>query len=361
MLKRKRILKAALPLLACMLFLSGCGAKSHDSTDRPKKINGHYVIYDWDDFYAAEEEIAKQQELEYARLREEYKASQQEKKQQELAQKLAEAKEMEENPSFTMLDVGQGLCCFVKSGLQTMLYDTGSQMAEDRLLSFLQENEIEHLDYLVLSHPDEDHIGNASAILSAIPTDNVILRKDDLVGKETATAKQLIHVLENADTTVMEPAAGTKLPFGRAEIEIQGPLSTHEEVNDNSLVVTIAYGQRRILLAGDSELEAEEELVEAGIFLKADAYVASHHGSYNGTSESFLSAVSPRYVLISCGLGNDYGHPHASAMALFANETEYLYRTDLQGDITFIMDANGLYFEKQPCQDYSCGDDVNGA
>lgn len=361
MLKRKRILASALVFLVGMLFLSGCGAESRDSTDRPRKINDHYVIYDWDDFYAAEKEIEEQQNMEYARLREEYRTEQQELKQQQEAEKLALAKESGENPSFTMLDVGQGLCCFVKSGLQTMLYDTGSQIAEDKLISFLQENGIGHLDYLILSHPDEDHIGNASAVLSTVPTDNVVLRMEDLTGKETATAKQLLHVLENADTTVLEPETGTKLPFGRAQIEIQGPLRTHEEVNDNSLVVTVAYGQTRILLAGDSELEAEEELVEAGIPLKADAYVVSHHGSYNGTSESFLSAVNPRYVLISCGVGNDYGHPHASAMALFANETEYLYRTDLQGDITCIMDAGGLYFEKQPCQDYSCGDDVNGA
>ena len=109
------------------------------------------------------------------------------------------------------------------------------------------------------------------------------------------------------------------------------------------------------MVSGDAEVQSEQDMVDSGADLSADVYVAGHHGSATSSSEYFLDAMSPSYVLVSCGTGNSYGHPTADMLQRVKDRGIELFRTDLQGTVIAYSDGNSLTFNTEPTQDWTPG------
>ena len=118
-----------------------------------------------------------------------------------------------------------------------------------------------------------------------------------------------------------------------------------KDLNDCSLVMTAEYGQNRILFMGDAEQDVERDLLSDGADLRADVLKVGHHGTKYATTSRFLSAVKPSYAVISCGLDNEYGYPKEEVLERLLSAGAQIFRTDIQGDIHFVMDGTRIAYE----------------
>ena len=134
--------------------------------------------------------------------------------------------------------------------------------------------------------------------------------------------------------------------IGRAKITVLAPLRASDVADGNahSLVLTVWFGEVGMLFAGDMETDGEAALLHyysTGV-LDCDLYQVSHHGASDASSDSFVSAISPRYAVISCGAGNAYGHPSGETLVRLERAGAEILRTDLLGEIVFKTNGRWL-------------------
>ncbi|MBR1845762.1 MAG: MBL fold metallo-hydrolase [Oscillospiraceae bacterium] len=237
------------------------------------------------------------------------------------------------------LDVGQGDAALLRSGAETMLIDGGPRENEDRLLADLEELGVDHLDYMVATHPHEDHIGGLSGVMEQITVEECWMPED---AADTWTYTHFLETLDTHDVAVTVPQPGDTLSFGSCTVTVLAPLSTAEEHNNNSLVLRVVCGGTAFLFTGDMEDAEEGELLRSGADLSADVLKVAHHGSRYTSSMEFLRAVSPEMAVISCGADNDYGHPHGALLQRLGYLEIETYRTDQMGTITVTSDGQTL-------------------
>lgn len=255
-----------------------------------------------------------------------------------------------------ILDVGQGLAVLIEAGEDTLLYDGGGADTSSFVVSYLQKQEISDLDYCIASHYDADHLSGIVGTLHKFEI-GALFAPDYIY--DTKTYASFVNTAEEKALVIHHPASGESYPLGDGCIEILAPQGTgYEDENDYSIVVKVSIGDSSLLLTGDATNVSEAEMLDAGIDLASDILVLGHHGSYNSTGIDFFNAVSPEYAVISCGKGNDYGHPHPRIINLLKDNALPLYRTDLQGTVCFTMTGDEIIFDKSPCQDYATGDEV---
>ncbi len=243
------------------------------------------------------------------------------------------------------IDVGQGDATLIICGEHAMLVDTGDTAKGTAVQNYLRKQNVKKLDYLILTHPDADHIGGAPVIITKFEIDKVFVSNYE---KDNKTYQKLIQALDNKRIKASTPKAGSKYSLGTAEITIIAPNAEYDNPNDASVGVIIQNGDHRFLFAGDAGEDAEQDMLENGIDLSADVYHAGHHGSRTSTSEAFFDAVEPSYAVISCGEGNSYGHPHAQTLNLFRTNGVKVYRTDEQGSIIAESDGTQLSWNCSP-------------
>ncbi len=241
------------------------------------------------------------------------------------------------------ISVGQGDAILLQEGTNGFLIDSGESSAADIVLEYLEDQGIETLDYVVGTHPHEDHIGSLAAVISAYPV-GVILMPE--VAHSTATYEGLLDTIIDQGLTVTAPEPGTELVWGDVVIEILAPLKTYDSLNNDSIVLKVIHGENSFLFTGDIEAEAEGDLLSSD--LRADVLKVAHHGSATSTSAEFLAAVSPSYGVISVGEGNDYGHPSEDTLERLAAADVEIYRTDLSGAVVFTSDGAALSITGAP-------------
>jgi len=136
--------------------------------------------------------------------------------------------------------------------------------------------------------------------------------------------------------------AATDFALGDTTLDVLFPFSpatgeVFENVNNASVVMKVTQGPWRVLLTGDAEKEVEAQLLAAGLDLEADVLKAGHHGSHSSSTEAFLEEVAPRLMLISCGTGNTYGHPHRETLEKAAALGILVLRTDTDGRLDIVF------------------------
>lgn len=243
------------------------------------------------------------------------------------------------------LDVGQGDSILLGCDGAYMLVDGGSVSQSQFLVSRLNRLEVKSLDYVVNTHPDEDHCGGLAGVLARYPAQHVYAS----VTEHTTRAFENVAKYADAQGSSIEmPELGTSWQLGEATVELIGPVEDFDETNNQSLILRVDYGQTSFLLTGDMEVEAEEALLRAGANVRADILKVGHHGSTTSTSQAFLNAVSPSIAVISAGEGNDYGHPHEQTLTALQTRQIELYRTDTQGEIIMISDGETITVTTDP-------------
>jgi len=201
----------------------------------------------------------------------------------------------------TLLDVGQGLSTVVQTTNHWLVFDTGGKFSSESdsgqsiILPFLRSQGLSHIDSLIISHGDNDHIGGAESVLNNIQVQQLL----------TSVPQQL------AAYTPINCTAGQTWQWDGVVFTILSPALAFDSDNNNSCVLKIAAHNGTTLLTGDIEADAETWLVQHyGDYLKADVLVAPHHGSKTSSTIEFLQAVKPAYLLIPSGYRNQFGHPH---------------------------------------------------
>jgi competence protein ComEC len=243
-----------------------------------------------------------------------------------------------EDAAFSMkfIDVGQALSVLVTCDGVSMLYDGGNVADGSTVVSYLQKQGVEELEYVFCSHAHEDHVGGLAAALAKFKANHVYA---PVTTASTTCFKNFVKYANQQGLEIEVPTAGTTWSLGSATVRLLGPVNSYSDTNNTSLVLRIDYGSTSFLLTGDMEQTAEDDLVNSGADLDVDVLQVGHHGSETSSGYVFLRAVMPEVGIISVGAGNSYGHPHESALSRLRDAGVDVYRTDLLGDIVILSDG----------------------
>ncbi len=238
-------------------------------------------------------------------------------------------------PRLTMLDVGQGDALLLRSPKHVVLVDAGGRLGdahfgETELLPMLVDRGVRHIDVAVLTHVHPDHCGGLPAVLDNLDVGSLWISPRRFRGDcaqrllEACAARAIpIHLVRDGD--VLTVGAMSLRAF------VADRTFKHSPENNSSVVLRAGIGRWTSLLTGDVERDEEEMLAERDI--RADVLKVGHHGSRTSSTPALLDAVHPRIALISCGLHNTFGHPHASVVESLRSRGIHTWRTDRNGTI----------------------------
>lgn len=244
----------------------------------------------------------------------------------------------------TFLDVGQGDAAVLQCGGQAMMIDGGKAKASSYIYSWLKKNQISHLDVMVATHTDADHIGGLSGALNYAKVGTAYC---PLTSGTTKTFQSFVKYLKKQGKSITVPKAGDEFSLGGAQVRILGPTDPQAEGNNSSIVLKVTFGDTSFLFTGDAERDEEQELLESGYDLESTVLKVGHHGSDTSTSYLFLRTVNPQYAVISVGADNTYGHPTETVLSRLRDADVKTYRTDLQGTITAVSDGKKVTFQTE--------------
>ena len=235
------------------------------------------------------------------------------------------------------IDVGQGDCTFIELGNgQTILIDAGNPENGDDIVEYIRELQYSDIDYVVATHPHDDHIGGMAEVLQNFKVEKMYMPN---AVHNSYTFENLIGVIEkeNIDLNVAEKGVSI-LKSGPISIDIISSCGEEAELNNSSAVVRIVYGETSFLFMGDAEKEIEEQIINSGEDINIDVLKVGHHGSDSSSSEKFIDITSPGVAVISCGKDNMYGHPDNKVLSLLDENEVKIYRTDEVGTIRVTAD-----------------------
>ena len=248
---------------------------------------------------------------------------------------------LENNMVTHFIDVGQGDCILIQVNNKNLLIDSGTTESTRKLIKYLKKNNIKKLDYVIATHPHEDHIGGMASV---IKTFNI---GDFYAPKAIATSESfedMIRALikKGIKIKVAKPNISLDLGPNASCIMLSPNKTTYENINNYSCALKVSYKSSTYLFTGDIETEAEQELLGNGYDLRADVLKIGHHGSKTSTSQEFLNKVSPKISVINCGFYNTYGHPAKVTLDKLKKINSIIYRTDLDGTIVLISDGTHI-------------------
>ena len=221
------------------------------------------------------------------------------------------------------IDVGQGDSILIQVNNKNLLIDAGPGKSKDMLLNYLDSLNLKKIDYVIATHPHEDHIGNLDDV-----------KKKDLK----------INVIKEG-TNSIDLGEGTKVSVF-SPIKAEYKKGSQQDFNNYSPVMKIEFGKTSFLFTGDAEAEVEKEILKKGYDVSADVLKFGHHGSSTSTSEAFLKAVNPSIGVIQLAEDNTYGHPHKETLDLIKKYKLNVYRNDIDGDIVLSSDGTNIIKKK---------------
>ena len=236
------------------------------------------------------------------------------------------------------IDVGQGDCILIQVNNKNLLIDSGTTDSRKKLIKYLKNNNIKRLDYVVATHPHEDHIGGMASVIKAFDIGEFY------APKATASSQAFVDMVialrnKNLKINVSKPNLSLNLGPSASCVMLSPNKLTYENENNYSCVIKVSYKNSTYLFMGDAESQAEQELLGNGYDLNAQVLKVAHHGSKTSTSQEFLNKVSPKIAIISCGFYNTYGHPNKGTLNKLKKINCIVYRTDLDKNIILISDG----------------------
>ena len=233
-----------------------------------------------------------------------------------------------EEMSLYVLNVGKADSMILRSGENIYLIDTGRGSTMDVTESALKEEGITHLDAVIITHMDSDHVGGLKKLLKSDVTLDHIYIPAYYLQEEKDKENPAIKAAEKQgrETEILE--AGQTLPLGEGKITVLGPISPATDKEDNNSLVLLAEAAGgSILLGGDMEFPEEAALLSAGVIPRADVLKVPNHGDGDATSEEFLRAVQPKIAVISTSTEEKETTPDPRIMELLEQMNVETYQT----------------------------------
>lgn len=235
------------------------------------------------------------------------------------------------NPTIRFIDVGQGDSTLITYRGDSVLIDAGKRSGGDVTAEYVRMY-APVVDYFIITHQHEDHMGGAADVLETVKVENFVL-SDITVGDEFYSDAIKTAYERGVNIIYLDDAA--EFDTGNIRIEILDVFDfEYTDLNDSSLITRVEVGETSILITGDAEAAEEEYIMQiARDSLDCDILKVGHHGSASSTTDAFLEAVSPFKCVISCGKNNSYGHPTNEVLTRLKEYGAEVYRTDLLGTV----------------------------
>ncbi|PPD16169.1 MAG: DNA internalization-related competence protein ComEC/Rec2 [Methylotenera sp.] len=231
-----------------------------------------------------------------------------------------------------IIDVGQGLSVVIKTANHVLLYDAGSRYSSQNdagsriVLPYLRGEGIQKLDGFMISHDDADHSGGAASVLAQMPISWLATSFD--ISKDWQVKRHL------------KCAAGQSWQWDKVNFQVLHPSeSSYQQLdikdNNRSCVLKISSQFGSILLTGDIEQSAEDELLQANALMHdvlfSDVMVAPHHGSKTSSTDDFVQAVGAKQVIFTVGYLNRFKHPKSTIESRYIESGAINFRSDYHG------------------------------
>jgi len=256
-----------------------------------------------------------------------------------------EEKNYEENNgrlAVHFIDVGQADCILIQfPDEQVSLIDGGNRDDAENVVEYIEKLGIKKIDYLLATHPHEDHIGGLPEVIKQFEIGKIYMPK---VSANTVIFETLLTEIDKKNLKIISGKAGINIiDTDDIDFFLLAPNSDkYNETNNYSLLVRLDYRNSSFLFTGDAEKESEEEIINQGYNIDVDVLKVGHHGGVSSTSQKFLENVNPFYAVISVGGNNSYGHPHKETLERLANMNIKVLRTDEMGTIIMTSDGNTI-------------------
>lgn len=242
-------------------------------------------------------------------------------------------------------DVGQGnSCLYVFSDGKTLLVDSGSFEYSDVVLKDLKDAGVTKLDAVVITHQHEDHMGCMPEILQTYPAGALYMPTVPAnLLPDTKALTNLSYVFDEQKITPVSPEKGDVLLSGSGySVTVQSDYNNiYDDLNNYSIVLHVIMGSIAVQMEGDAESPVEANLLTSGQTVQSDILLVGHHGAQAASTPFYLLAVAPKTSIISCGVNNIYGDPHAEVLLRLAGTN--LYRTDKDG--TIVIETDGTTYQ----------------
>jgi beta-lactamase superfamily II metal-dependent hydrolase len=238
------------------------------------------------------------------------------------------------NLTVHFIDVGQGDSILLDLGDTEVLIDGGDK--SPGVVSYISHYVDGPLEVMVATHPHADHIGGLIGVLDAFKVDEIWLNGDTSTSQ---TYSQFISAVNSEGAEVHVARRGDTIQASNLTFNVLSPVNLDSDTNDNSIVLSLSYGQVDFLFTGDAQMAAEASMLAAGIVPDVDILKVGHHGSRTASSIQFLQAAKPEVAIYMAGKGNIYGHPHQETINNLCEIGAEIYGTDIHGTITVTTDG----------------------
>ena len=244
------------------------------------------------------------------------------------------------NNEVHFLDVGQGDSILIRIKSKNILIDTGGNInfniSKNVLIPYFRSSGVKKIDYLILTHGDYDHMGEAINLVENFKVEKVIFN----CGPYNDLENELIEVLDKKKIKYYSyikelNVDNNKLHFLQTK--------EYDNENENSNVIYTKLNGYKFMFMGDAGVEKEKDILEKYNVSKIDVLKIGHHGSKTSSDKNFIDEMNPKYSVISVGKNNRYGHPNKEVLNNLDNSK--IYRTDINGSIMFKVKNNKLQVE----------------
>ena len=243
---------------------------------------------------------------------------------------------MTDNLKIYFIDVGQADSILIINKDKSMLIDAGNNGDGKKVVEFIKEKKISKLDYLIGTHPHEDHIGGLDNVINSFEIENVYMPK---IETTTKTFEDVLDAISNKGLNITAPKKGDTFEIGDATCEIMtDAILDKNNLNLSSITIKLQFGNNSFLFMGDAETKNEDTRQ----WEKVDVLKVAHHGSTTSSGVKFINQVKPEIAIIMVGKNNSYKLPKEEVLNRLKDVNSTIYRTDITGSIEMICDGNEI-------------------
>lgn len=235
------------------------------------------------------------------------------------------------------IDVGQGSSTLIQQGKNAVLIDSGLSEYGETVSDFITSCGVETLSYVIATHPHNDHIGSITEVMNNFEVGEIIMPElSEINTPTTRVYENFIDYIIERDIPVNAAQFNDVYSVEDINIRILGPVKQNKDLNNMSVVCRITAGDSAFMFLGDAETEELESINKyCSSDISSDVLLMGHHGSSTSVYEPFLDKVNADIAVISCGKNNSYNHPHEEALEYCEESGLDVYRTDLDGTVSF--------------------------